>query len=370
MSGGDINFTVGTTTKRVRLHDSEISETSWDAFVAGAGGRIAQTSGWANVKSALGWEPVRVAICGDGPILAGAQVLVRRMGRVGSIGYLDGGPLVLGGDSDLARSVISELIQACSRHHIRNLTVDPVPGTGAVNSQLREAGFGSSHVKTALAATVEIVLDTDDDGLLARMKSTTRRNVRKSQKGTLEIHRTGQEGVADFHALMELTAQRQGFTSPSRGYFESMFDHLGGRGQVHLFIASRETVPVSAILVTAFGDRVVYKRGAWSGEHGDLRPNEGLHFAAMRWARDSGYRIYDMDGIEPDIAKLILSGAELPPLENVTRFKLGFGGAVVLLPESMSYVPNRLLRVGYNHLYPYVKKSAAVKRVVGKLRNT
>ena len=39
--------------------------------------------------------------------------------------------------------------------------------------------------------------------------------------------------------------------------------------------------PVSAMLAIPFGDTVVYKRGAWTGEHGALRPNEALHWAAI-----------------------------------------------------------------------------------------
>ena len=68
----------------------------------------------------------------------------------------------------------------------------------------------------------------------------------------------------------------------------------------------------------SFGDTVVYKRGGWSGRHGDHRPNEFMHWSAMLWAQQNRYRYYDFDGVYPN------------------QFKLGFGGAV--LDRANTYV--------------------------------
>jgi lipid II:glycine glycyltransferase (peptidoglycan interpeptide bridge formation enzyme) len=133
-------------------------------------------------------------------------------------------------------------------------------------------------------------------------------------------------------------------------------------------IAEVDGAPVSAMLGIVFGDRMIFKRAGWSGTHRDARPNEVLHWEAMRWARAAGLRHYDFDGIEPDVARAIATGVEGPEATNVTRFKLGFGGEVVLLPDSLSYLPNRALHLGYTQLFPRVKRLRVVKQALKRLR--
>jgi len=53
-----------------------------------------------------------------------------------------------------------------------------------------------------------------------------------------------------------------------------------------LLLADYKGEILSSILLLAFGDTVSYKMGGWSGERRDVRPNELLHWTAMRWARD------------------------------------------------------------------------------------
>jgi lipid II:glycine glycyltransferase (peptidoglycan interpeptide bridge formation enzyme) len=148
-----------------------------------------------------------------------------------------------------------------------------------------------------------------------------------------------------------------------------LFDELDPLGQCALFIAEADGVPVATILLVAFGGRVVYKRGGWSGSHGDWRPNESLHWAAMRWAKEQGFAEYDFDGIEPDVARAVAAGVAGPEATHVTRFKLGFGGDVVLLPESLAYIPNRILRLGYTTVFPRIRRWRFVKRAIKRLRS-
>ena len=77
-------------------------------------------------------------------------------------------------------------------------------------------------------------------------------------------------------------------------------------------IASDEDGPVSVILIVGFGPSVVYKRGGWSGRAGSSRPNELLHWSAMLWAKEQGYRTYDLDGIDPAVARMVMNGEPIP----------------------------------------------------------
>jgi lipid II:glycine glycyltransferase (peptidoglycan interpeptide bridge formation enzyme) len=344
-----------------------LGDTTWDAFVVAAGGRHAQTTAWARVKSTTGWSAARVEVSTGGAIVAGAQVAIRKLPVVGRVGYLDGGPL--SGGSIGIDEVVDGLIEVCRRDRLRNLVVDPPAGSERVVDRLKACGFVASQVKTALAATLVVDLTRSESEILAAMRSSTRRNIGKGERAGTSVRRGGREDLPLIGELFEATARRQGFVAAEGDYLEALFDELDPLGQCLLMIAEVEGVAVAAMLAITFGDRFVYKRGGWSGTHGDWRPNEVLHWAAMRWAKASGLREYDFDGIEPDVARAIVAGGEGPEATHVTRFKLGFGGEVVLLPDSLAFIPNRLVRLGYTRLFPRIRRWGVVKRVVKKLRS-
>ena len=105
------------------------------------------------------------------------------------------------------------------------------------------------------------------------------------------------------------------------------------------------------------GDTVTYWRGAWSGQHGNLHPNEAMQWEAMLWSKSHGYRYYDLEGIDPNIGRAIVRGEPAPKgrVHPLTSYKLGFGGKVVLFPGLYDYVPNPLLRRGYSTVLPTVE---------------
>ncbi|MBZ0308692.1 MAG: peptidoglycan bridge formation glycyltransferase FemA/FemB family protein, partial [Anaerolineae bacterium] len=52
----------------------------WDTFVAvQPRAHVLQLSAWGDLKRAFGWEADRVALVEDGQIVAGAQLLFRRL---------------------------------------------------------------------------------------------------------------------------------------------------------------------------------------------------------------------------------------------------------------------------------------------------
>src|SRR5689334_15891929 len=98
------------------LSDVRIGQTltdpEWDRFVeATPGGTYQQTSMWAQVKSMAGWRPVRIGLPADDAILAGCQVLVRRVSRLGTIGYVPHGPLVADGGGAALFAVLDAVLE-------------------------------------------------------------------------------------------------------------------------------------------------------------------------------------------------------------------------------------------------------------------
>ena len=156
------------------------ADAEWDAVVEAVGGRHAQTTAWARVKAATEWRAERVEVRQHGRIVAGAQVLTRRLPLLGRLGYLDGGPVVV--DPTAVGAVVDALVALCRRAHIRNLVVDLPEGSEAMVEPLLRRGFVPSQVKTALAATLVVDLTLSEEVILAGMRSSTRRNIKKGER--------------------------------------------------------------------------------------------------------------------------------------------------------------------------------------------
>ena len=81
----------------------------------------------------------------------------------------------------------------------------------------------------------------------------------------------------------------------------------------------------------ALGDVACYMYGASSDKHRNLMPTYLLQWEAMLWAKEQGYRTYDLWGV-PDEDEATLE-AEFTQrndgLWGVYRFKRGFGGRLV-----------------------------------------
>jgi lipid II:glycine glycyltransferase (peptidoglycan interpeptide bridge formation enzyme) len=135
------------------------------------------------------------------------------------------------------------------------------------------------------------------------------------------------------------------------------------RGCIKLFIAELDGHPIAALLALTVGNTVTYWRGAWAGEHGALHPNEALHWNAILWAKQRGFRWYDLDGIEVTQAKGLareLPGEKLCRAD--TSFKLGFGGDYRVSPGASEYIANPALRWASSAVF-----SATARHVMARI---
>ncbi len=341
----------------------------WDEFVGRMeDGHHAQTSRWGLVQSHRGWDVDRLLLTGEGEQLAGAQILSRSVARFGRVAYLDRGPLITAGRPDLTDSVIDALRRFSRERRIDLMIVQPPDHAHLLGAAMRNSGFGPSHIKMSLPATTVLDLRQEPDALLAGMKSKTRYNIRLGLRSGITVRRGDRSDVAVFHRMLEQTASRQGFVPNRLDYLLDLYETLGSWCEV--FVAEYEGQAVAGLLAMTFGDTVVYKRGAWSGEEGNRRPNEVMHWEAIKWANAHGFKRYDFDGIEPDIARSVLAGEKVSgaAADSVTRFKLGFGGEVLLLPEASTYLPNRIVRLGHDRVYPRLASLRVMKRLVKRMR--
>jgi len=351
-------------TGRYRLRRSDAArDPDWDHFLLTTPrGHHLQSSYWGAVKSILGWRAIRLLATDGATICGGAQVLLRDLPVLGSIGYVPLGPVLARPDPALRRLVLHGMQTIARAHRVQFLVVQPPAGQEALVADLLAYGFRTAGdlVRPHPKATLLVDLAPEEDALLAGMKSRTRYNIRLARRKGVRVRQGGEPDLPTFYRLLAMTGERQRFPVPSQRYFRDLLRIMAPPGHAKIFIAEAGGRPLSAALVIAFGGVVSYKRGGWSGEQGHLHPNELMHWEAMRWAKRAGYRCYDLEGIEPP-------GPD-GGFSSVSAFKVGFGGEIVLLPGAYEQIRNPVLRRGYSWLGPRLSGSARARWLINRIR--
>lgn len=345
-----------------------LPDPEWDGFVdASPGGHHVQTSLWAQVKAKHGWQAIRLTQRREGQIVAGCQLLVRRF-SIGSVAYCSRGPLTM--DRDKSATALISAIETLARHtRILYVKVQPPAGGTDIEPLLLGRGFVTSDLPAAPVATVRVELQRNPDEILASMRASARSNIRKATRKGITVRESGLGGLPTFGELLKDTSRRQRFPPYPLDYYADILMGFGCGDRAELLLAECGQRVLSGALIIGYGDTVVYKAGAWSGERSDLHPNELMHWYAMQWARERGYRYYDFEGIPDSVARAKLVGANLPEegTRGATRFKLGMGGKVTLCPwaydrsfQPLLVWPARVLAPRLGHL------RSAADRIAGR----
>jgi len=366
-----------------------LDDAAWDRFLHTVpGGHYKQTSSWGRFRAGFGWHTVRVVVRDRVGIAGGAQVLVRPVGPFGAIGYLHRGPVVAPRSPQALAATLEGVERLCRRHRVRYLAVRPATADGGVAAQLDRWGArpGILLQDDLAPSTARVALAASPDDILARMRRSTRGNIRRGLSRGL-VARPG--GAADLPALLDLlevAAERRGTSPPSRTRYRHLWDALHPHGLAHLFVVEHAGVPVSAQLAIRFGDTLYSHLMGWSGAHARSKPNELLEWTAMLWAREHGCRYYDFEGVDrpgghtgtPEArvatpASGTAAGGDdtlaSPPRDHwVSDYKLGFGAEVVGLPGYHERVFHPVLRWGYERAVPAVTALPGSGRLEERLR--
>lgn len=350
-------------------------EPAWDDFLENApGGHHAQTSCWGRARASIGWVPVRVLVSEDGRIVAGAQMVTRPMPLGGNIGFVTRGPVIPAGRPDLAGVVYDELLGLGRARNVGYLVVQPPRGGHWMCTDLEDRGFRYGAFDIDHTSTVLIDLTPDLDEIFAKLSKPTRKHIKEGERYGIKVRRGTEADVAIFNELKDVHSARLGYPRREGDYYFEMWKALAPRGHVEVFVAEYDGEPVTAQLAIPFGDTYRHMERPWSGKYASKRPNELIKWEVIKWAKEQGYRYADLEGIEPAVASAALAGEPIPddPNFSASKFKLKFAGAgeIVVDPPSYDYVYNPLLRLGYRCIPVSVMRSARMRRLLFKFRET
>jgi lipid II:glycine glycyltransferase (peptidoglycan interpeptide bridge formation enzyme) len=331
----------------------ERRDPAWDSFVARCpGGHHEQTSLWGEVKGVYGWQGLRIVVAREDRILGGVQILIRRVGRWGRIGYVSRGPLAVSNHPKLIDFLLAQLHRATSSEGLLYLALVPPYNGQVFEPGLKRLGFSPKPNVLPpgglMPATLLLDLSPELGSLLAGMQRSTRRNVRYAARRGVTVREGTEPDVELFRQLMWTLCERRKTrpTPPQKDFFEHLWRVFHPAGLVRLFIAELEGQAVSAVVTFPFGDAVKSWKVGWTGDHAKSYPNEMMYWEAIRWARSNGYRTFDFVGIDDGLARMLENGESLDvaSIHGADRFKVGFGGRPLVLPRPCYRFYHPLLR--------------------------
>ena len=301
----------------------------WDELVAATPhGHLLQSWAWGELKARFGWRVQRV-LAGE----ALAQVLFRSLpGGLGSIAYVPKGPLVDHSDAASVGALLDAIRPLAREQRAICLKIEPdLEDNPALVERLRALGFRPSPQVIQPRRTILVDLTADGDDLLQRMKQKTRYNVRLAARKGVTVRAGSEADLPSFYELMETTAQRDGFGIHTRAYYEAAHHLFVEAGQGQLLLAEYEGRLLAGLVVLGLGGgsrTACYMYGASSDEHRNLMPTYLLQWEAMLWAKEHGFREYDLWGVPDEDEATLEAGftKRYDGLWGVYRFKRGFGG--------------------------------------------
>jgi lipid II:glycine glycyltransferase (peptidoglycan interpeptide bridge formation enzyme) len=201
------------------------------------------------------------------------------------------------------------------------------------------------------------------------MRASTRSNIRRAERKGVVVREAGASGLPVYGELLAETSHRQGFSPYPLEYYADMLRQFGEGDRAQLFLTECAGEVLSGALVIGYGDTVVNKMSVWSGQGSKLHPNELMLWQIMCWAREPGYRYFDLEGIAESVARAIVAGDELPEegRHGTTAFKLGMGGEATLFPRTYDRSFHPLLALPARMLAPRLNRfTSLAHRVAGR----
>lgn len=164
-------------------------------------------------------------------------------------------------------------------------------------------------------------LTVGEKKLWADLASSTRRNIRKAQKGNVTVaFHDDSRSVKEFYRLHCLTRKRHGLPPQPVKFFDNIYTNLvsQNRGKVALATADGRVVAGAVFLFTK--KTALFKFGASDKNQQHFRANDFVMWEAIRTFSQNGYKVMSFGKTEKFH-------------EGLCRYKEGFGGVRVQLND-------------------------------------
>jgi lipid II:glycine glycyltransferase (peptidoglycan interpeptide bridge formation enzyme) len=271
---------------------------AWDAFVSRASdASLLQSWAWGGLKSRHGWKAVTRYFWSESDRPLGAISVLRRALPGGlSVHYAPRGPILNGGLNEWP-AFWQALRDRLGKEGGTVLKLDPewsLPSEAAV---LERTGGRLSRLPIQNQATMLVDIN-GGDAAFARLKESTRRNIRLGERNGVTVEASEATAAIDtFYTLLQETGEREHFVVRPRAYYHDLLTLFRERGQVAVYLARHEGRALSGAVMLFYGRKLIYLFGGSSTAGREVKPTYLMHWRAIEEAQRRGCTEYDMWGV-------------------------------------------------------------------------
>src|ERR1700730_16350836 len=226
---------------------------AWDGFVSQAtDASVLQAWAWGSLKSRYGWQVQRYFWADQGKPVAAAAVLRRSLPGELALNYAPRGP-ILDGHLDQWPALWQALRDRLAQDGGTVLKVDPEWTTDAQRAALVETGALPSRHPIQHQATWLVDI-TGGDEAMARLKESTRRNIRTGIKQGITVEASDASAAVDsFYELLHETVAPGQFACGSSIYYQALWSSLPERGQFAVYLPRHDDRLLAGAVMLFFG---------------------------------------------------------------------------------------------------------------------
>ncbi len=305
-----------------------------------------QSWDWGEFHKRLGKVIVRRGFYEDKKLI-GVMLSIVEDAKRGRYLTVPGGPIIDWDNKALVDASFAEMKRIALSARCVFIRIRPQLVTSDLAIKIfREHGCRNApmHLHAELSSILDIT--KSDDSLLAKMRKTTRYEIRKAEKLGIKVQVSRDErDIKDFYDLQMRTAKRQEFVPFSYSFLAEQFEVFLVGGNALLYTALYEGKVLARAFIIFYGQEAVYHYGA-STEDGRKYPGAYLlQWEAIKEAKRRGMTRYNFWGVAP-------VEEHDHRFYGVSVFKRGFGGedaaylhAQDLVIDNLWYLTNYIVEI-------------------------
>lgn len=181
-------------------------------------------------------------------------------------------------------------------HQLEIVYQENRPGKMEIRWELPESP-GIQKISEFVMNTLQ--LDTNPEQVSKHFKRTHLQNIRTSEKRGVTVEFGDKlEHLKIFYNLQLQTRKDHGVPAQPWKYFELLFHHIVKPGLGFVLLAQKDGEYIAGMVYLGWRKTLVAKYAASREDHLNLRPNNLLFWAGIRWGCQNGFTLFDMGRTE------------------------------------------------------------------------
>ena len=189
-----------------------------------------------------------------------------------------------------------------------------------------EASFQANSAPFSCYYLHELELTSNKEHILSEFRSSTRRNILKSEKCGVTAHVCHSwDSIRVYYRLHCITRKQHGIPPQPFYFFKEIYDHIISHKKGFVVLARYNSKPIAGAVYFHFGKKAIYKYGGSNRKYRHLRANNLVMWTAIKWYIQNGFESFSFGRTEPINTGLLQFKRGWGPKERtISYFKFDF----------------------------------------------